>query len=581
MASSKNNSASADSTGGFKTVAFGFDKNDVTMYIASLRKKMKQMEEEFQDKLKEALENPAASNEALKHEREIIRSEMESMWGNKLNERNQILKQQQNQINELEASVHEKDKIIDALKAELSAANAEGGDSNEMNARAAKAYVQFTTTLRSITTSLEGTLQNVEKTWKGEFTDAINEINAEQAEMQQAAAATAPPQQAAAEVVGQSTAAPAATTAAAAQTTLTAPVAAAESEPVPSATPDEEPSVDAAPQEAAVQTAAHTENEAPKKKTRASKRASKEAQAPAPVPAPAPAPAPEPAPAPAKAPYEPFDFGDEEEDPLKGIIADISDDTPVQMAKPVITEKPEHEKVIEENHDEADEIREEAAESTPDNSLDDFGDLSDLLADPVPKPAVDKKPAKPAVHERPTPPPAPKIEIDDDLSALLADEPSDNYVKPSDVTVGATDDFADLLAEGTKEPDFGDDFLIKEEEPAVVKGDDLDISLVSNMVIVPGEESNGDLHKMLKEQEENEYAQFGDLFVAPAGEDETIDFQKIAVQRADSESDTPASSGHAAKKAEKNEDDLFDFSFLSSDDDEDDMSTDASFPGML
>lgn len=229
MASSKNNSASADSTGGFKTVAFGFDKNDVTMYIASLRKKMKQMEEEFQDKLKEALENPAASNEALKHEREIIRSEMESMWGNKLNERNQILKQQQNQINELEASVHEKDKIIDALKAELSAANAEGGDSNEMNARAAKAYVQFTTTLRSITTSLEGTLQNVEKTWKGEFTDAINEINAEQAEMQQAAAATAPPQQAAAEVVGQSTAAPAATTAAAAQTTLTAPVAAAES----------------------------------------------------------------------------------------------------------------------------------------------------------------------------------------------------------------------------------------------------------------------------------------------------------------------------------------------------------------
>lgn len=581
MASSKNNSASADSTGGFKTVAFGFDKNDVTMYIASLRKKMKQMEEEFQDKLKEALENPAASNEALKHEREIIRSEMESMWGNKLNERNQILKQQQNQINELEASVHEKDKIIDALKAELSAANAEGGDSNEMNARAAKAYVQFTTTLRSITTSLEGTLQNVEKTWKGEFTDAINEIHAEQAEMQQAAAATAPPQQAAAEVVGQSTAAPAATTAAAAQTTLTAPVAAAESEPVPSTTPDEEPSVDAAPQEAAVQTAAHTENEAPKKKTRASKRASKEAQAPAPVPAPAPAPAPEPAPAPAKAPYEPFDFGDEEEDPLKGIIADISDDTPVQTAKPVITEKPEHEKVIEENHDEADEIREEAAESTPDNSLDDFGDLSDLLADPVPKPAAAKKPPQPAVHEKPAPPPAPKIEIDDDLSALLADEPSDNYVKSSDVTVGATDDFADLLAEGTKEPDFGDDFLIKEEEPAVVKGDDLDISLVSNMVIVPGEESNGDLHKMLKEQEENEYAQFGDLFVAPAGEDETIDFQKIAVQRADSESDTPASSGHAAKKAEKNEDDLFDFSFLSSDDDEDDMSTDASFPGML
>lgn len=163
MAASKNNSNStnADSTGGFKTVAFGFDKNDVTMYIASLRKRMKQMEEEFQDKLREALDNPAASNEALKHEREVIRSEMEAMWGDKLNERNQILKQQQNQINELEQSVHEKDKIIDALRAELSAANAESGDNGEINARAAKAYVQFTTTLRSITSSLENTLRTV------------------------------------------------------------------------------------------------------------------------------------------------------------------------------------------------------------------------------------------------------------------------------------------------------------------------------------------------------------------------------------------------------------------------------------
>ncbi|MDE6579705.1 MAG: hypothetical protein K2K41_04145, partial [Ruminiclostridium sp.] len=79
MASAKNNTTAGDSTGGFKTVAFGFDKNDVTLYIASLRKKMKQMEEEFEDKLSQALENPAASNEALKHEREVIRAEMEKM----------------------------------------------------------------------------------------------------------------------------------------------------------------------------------------------------------------------------------------------------------------------------------------------------------------------------------------------------------------------------------------------------------------------------------------------------------------------------------------------------------------------
>ena len=41
------NTQNAESNGGFKTVAFGFDKNDVNMYIANLRKKMKQREEKF------------------------------------------------------------------------------------------------------------------------------------------------------------------------------------------------------------------------------------------------------------------------------------------------------------------------------------------------------------------------------------------------------------------------------------------------------------------------------------------------------------------------------------------------------
>lgn len=552
MASSKNNSNStnADSTGGFKTVAFGFDKNDVTMYIASLRKKMKQMEEEFQDKLKEALDNPAASNEALKHEREVIRSEMEAMWGDKLNERNQILKQQQNQINELEESVHEKDKIIDALRAELSAANSENGDNGEINARAAKAYVQFTTTLRSITSSLQNTLQTVERTWKGDFEDAINEIEASEegnkhlaaANEQQAAAAPAPPVASVPEPIAEAAPVPAPVTASAADTST---------------------------QEAAVEEIKpDTDSENAKKKTRAAKKAAKEAQAPAPTHEPV------------KVPFEPFDFGDEEDDPLKGIIADISDDAPVEV--PIKTpETQPKEAAYEETPDVPDPVQaEEVIEETAADSLDDFGDLGDLLAEPAPKPAPAKKPTAPTPEKR-TPPPAPKMAVDDDLSALLADDPADNDIKASDEVVGATDDFADLLAEGSGKPDFGEDFLITEDEPAVIKGDDLDVSLLSDMVIVPGEDNNGDLGKMLKEQEANEYAQFGDLFVAPAGDDDTIGFQNIKAEEPDNEDDLFAASPNAPKKAEKNEDDLFDFSFLSSDDDEDDMSTDASFPGML
>lgn len=533
MASKNNNNSStnADSTGGFKTVAFGFDKNDVTLYIASLRKKMKQMEEEFHEKLKEALDNPAASNEALKHEREVIRAEMEAMWGDKLNERNQILKQQQNQINELEAGIHEKDKIIDALKAELSAANSESGDNgNEMNARAAKAYVQFTTTLRSIAGSLQNTLQSVEKTWKGEFEDAINQFGA--AEIQQTSAAAPQP------VI-----APA------------APAAAAPA-PAPAAAPE---TVDAAQEiNEAVVNSAEKETEKPQ----------------------APAPAPEPAPA--KIPFEPFDFGDDEEDPLKGIIADISDDVPVNGPEPAKTAEPQHaETKSEETHDLPDPVQEEkTAEDTAADDLDDFGDLGDLLAEPAHKPAPVKKTAAPApAPAKHNPPPAPKIEVDDDLSSLLA-EPMDNDIKPSREAAGATDDFADLLAAGNDKSDLSEDFLITEDDPAAIKGEDLDVSLLSDMVILPGEENNGDLNKMLKEQEANEYAQFGDLFVAPADADDSIGFQNIKVEEPD-ETELFAAPNEYSKKPEKKEDDLFDFSFLSSDDDEDDMSTDASFPGML
>lgn len=544
MAASKNNagSTSADSTGGFKTVAFGFDKNDVTMYIASLRKKMKQMEEEFQDKLKEALENPAASNEALKHEREVIRSEMEVMWGDKLNERNQILKQQQSQINQLEESVQEKDKIIEALKTELSAANVQIGDGGEMNARAAKAYVQFTTTLHSITGSLQKTLKNVESTWKGEFE---KEIQAAEKEVQRLEAIRA--QQAA---------------------LASTPVAAAPAPgyvpspvPVPTAAA---PAVSDAPapiqKTAAVTAAPSADSEASKNKNKSSKKAVKEA----------------PAPAPAKIPLGPFDFGDEDNDPLKGIIADISDAAPSKApdipAEPVKVKEPEP--IPEPPVGEA---VKEVIEEPINNGLDDFGDLGDLLAEPVQQPAPVKKSAAPAPAGH-TSPSVPKIDVDDDLSALLADEPSDNSIKAEDEVVGAADDFADLLAEGGGKPDFGEDIVITEDETAAIKGDDLDVSLLSDMVIAHGDESNGDLDRMLKEQEANEYAQFGDLFITPASDEDTFGFQTIKAE----ETDETDNLFEAPSKTEKNEDDLFDFSFLDSNaDDEDDMSTDAAFPGML
>lgn len=126
MAVSKNNnsnsSASADSNAGFKTVAFGFDKNDVTMYIASLRKKMKQMEEEFDQKLNLAIENPAASNEALKRERENIRAEMEKTWSDKINDRNIIIKQQQRDLDEATKEAEDLKVKNETLRSQLSSA---------------------------------------------------------------------------------------------------------------------------------------------------------------------------------------------------------------------------------------------------------------------------------------------------------------------------------------------------------------------------------------------------------------------------------------------------------------------------
>lgn len=175
MASSKNanntvSNSAGNEAGGFKTVAFGFDKNDVTLYIASLRKKMKAMEEEFEQKLAQALENPAVSNDALNHEREVIRAQMEKQWNDKIVERTSIIKSQQEQINELEKELAESNNTIQLLQTQLSAATG-GSDpdaGSAANAKAAEAYVRFTAELRSISESAQRTLASIEQIWSGE-----------------------------------------------------------------------------------------------------------------------------------------------------------------------------------------------------------------------------------------------------------------------------------------------------------------------------------------------------------------------------------------------------------------------------
>ena len=177
MAATKNNNntntanTSSSDAGGFKTVAFGFDKNDVTLYIASLRKKMKAMEDEFEMKLAQALENPAVSNDALKHEREVIRAEMEKQWNDKIVERTSIIKNQQQQINELESQLAESNASVESLKAQLAAVtSASDSDAGSAaSARAAEAYMQFTAELRSISSSAQRTLASIEQMWKGEL----------------------------------------------------------------------------------------------------------------------------------------------------------------------------------------------------------------------------------------------------------------------------------------------------------------------------------------------------------------------------------------------------------------------------
>lgn len=518
MASPKNNS-SAESNGGFKTVAFGFDKNDVNMYIAGLRKKMKSMEEEFEQKLAQALENPTASNDVLKHEREVIRAEAEKIWGEKLNERNNILKQQQSRINELESELKISEDKVTSLRTQLAAATSDSNSDGVISARAAKAYMQFTRELRSISSSVEKTLAEMEQRWKGDFGAAAAEIEAQEketaplsAEMKKSAGEKKKINEEllVADISDNSLSA--------------AETAAAEPNPkVQAEAPNNEIEIDESLLAEPLPKESETAPAKPEKAAGVSKPAEKKAE-----------PLPEPV-------MDEVDLGLLIEEPMPQPLSESAADDDLNS---LLTE----------------------------DSL----SPNDLMSATEPRePATKTKKA----------PTAPKIDIDDDLSALLAEDDSDFLVSPADNTVGADDDFEKLLAEPEAAFDRGDDIIISDSEPKTVKGDDLDATMLSDIVINP-DENIGDLGEMIQDKENAELAEFGDIFVTAVDDSDRNDGLGIAVGNIDFGMDSADELSEEAKEAAHNtkkEEDLFDFSFLAADpdDEEDDMSTDVSFSGML
>lgn len=606
----KNSNQNAESNGGFKTVAFGFDKNDVNMYIASLRKKMKNMEEEFEQKLSSALENPAASSDALKHEREVIRAETEKLWGEKLNERNQILKQQQVRINELEDELRINKEKVASLRTQLAAATSDSNSDGVISARAAKAYMQFTRELRFISSSVEKTLEKMEQQWRGEFETTANET-----EVAETAAYT--PQAAEAPAISSETT-PASTpinTSSDAQANV--PVNSSVKTWSEALKLDEEKGddsissliadtsdsdgsgyvVDIAPQNKAVDKSAMDID--------SDLLAEPLPEVPKPAaPTPAKTASPKPSAAPTAQHKQPEKAAAQVKKPetvpqvaaeaaAKTVAKRISMPAPAAEAASKPVSEPAAHTAIEDV--DIDLLLEESKEQlVPEAAVSD--DFDSLLADdslvfsptdetpihvtsaPEAQTAASAAPVKKAEKAKPG------IEMDDDLSALLAeDDLSDLLVAPADNTVGANDDFEKLMANSQTEIDYGEDIFFTEDDNKVPKGEDLDAAFLSDIVINPGENSE-DLGEMLISQEKADEEAFKDMFVTAADETDRNDGLGINVGSIDFGMDSADDLSAKAKAAKntKKDDDLFDFSFLAAEsDDEDDMSTDVSFPGML
>jgi len=508
MASSKK-IPGPESNGGFKTVAFGFDKNDVNMYIANLRRKMKTMEEEFEQKLSSALENPAASSDALKHEREIIRAESEKLWGEKLSERNQILKQQQNRINELENELRVSKEKIASLRTQLSAATSENNSDGIIRARAAKAYMQFTRELRSISGTVKKTLEEMEQSWKGEFFGDSANINEILPEKEPDSA-----KKLVREDIYQNKG-------------IFSEKANIEYETDNVYNTDNADKNDQSLSEIPSELLAEPLPESSESDVKNSRKNTTDVK---------------------------NDFVPESVTSVKTVSETVSNAGTTAAAEQANKFSPEHS---------------ETAPNTKKAIFEGFDDLLTKDSDTVfsTAPASTKEDVQPLKYEKYSP----KIEMDDDLSALLAEETTAYNL--------SDDDFEKLLAQPAHEKDF----LITENELKAIKGDDLNALTLSDIVINPGE-STDDLGEMLKERENEEIKSFSEIFVTESDDSERID--GLGIKAEDVEAVMDAAGLFDKENADDNNDgkndDLFDFSFLAAEsDDEDDMSTDVSFPRML
>lgn len=539
MASKNSNSAASNESGGFKTVAFGFDKNDVTMYIASLRKKMKAMEDEFEEKLAKALENPTASTDAMNHQKEIIRAEIEKKWEEKFNNRNEIIKEQQKQIAELESALEESNENVQSLQAQLNAAT-EGGDADvKAEIRAAMAYVQFTSEMHNIIETGQKALNKMESAWGGVFGELAQ--SNEQASVQ----APQPVQSAAAREA--------------------APVAKVEAVSAP--------------------------KPAPKAKQDAVS-AAKPEKSPEPKPAPEakrvePKPAPKPEPAPVRKPIDDFsDLLEEEPAPAK------------PKARPLNNISSEFDSLL---ADDSEDTAQSAAVNAPklDVSLADFGDL---LAEepPAPKPKSSKAPAF-GVSDKdlsefladeplntPAAPSGVKTEIVDDFDALIAkpNEDKNFRVTENDPNNKGYDLDTDLLSdivydeEAAQKADLGE--MLKEQHNNELKK--------LEGVVVTAADPAEDGRDIIK-------AQNGDAFdfelkvdEAPVDDgrfDLTVDEEEYDNGKFDLSASTEENAvteikaDKKGKEPPKNkQEDMFNFSFEPDSDDEDDMS-DGGFPGLI
>lgn len=117
MAQNTNKTTGAGNDGnGFKTAAFGFDKNDVTMYIATLRKKMKAMEEEYEQKLSEAVITARNATDSSAAVADKAASDVEKEYQEKLTQREGTIMELQRKVERLEADAEAKNAVIDSLK---------------------------------------------------------------------------------------------------------------------------------------------------------------------------------------------------------------------------------------------------------------------------------------------------------------------------------------------------------------------------------------------------------------------------------------------------------------------------------